>query len=88
MCPPWHTNWSVWGSSPRTWVKHPARPDCAAQAIRAAVQINRLPDEQEEFNQVLAYLAKGMGESARDAAMAKGAEMSVDEAVTFALGEA
>ena len=57
----------------------------AAQAIREAVQINRLPDEQVEFDQMLAYLAKEMGESVRDAAMAKGAELSVDEAVTFAL---
>ena len=71
------------GQTPRA-----ARLLGAAQAIRAAVQINRLPDEQEEFDQALIHLAAEMGESERDAAMAEGAKMSLDEAVTFALGEA
>ena len=59
----------------------------AAQALRESEQSVRLPPEQIEFDEALAHLAAEMGESARDAAMAKGAKMGVDEAVAFARGE-
>jgi predicted ATPase/class 3 adenylate cyclase len=59
----------------------------AAQAIRADVQINRLPPEQIEFDQTLVQLAEAMGEEERDRVMAEGTEMSLDEAVSFALNE-
>jgi tetratricopeptide (TPR) repeat protein len=57
----------------------------AAQAIRADVQINRLPAEQVEFQKTLAQLVKTLGEDECDRAMTEGAEMSLDEAVSFAL---
>jgi tetratricopeptide (TPR) repeat protein len=57
----------------------------AAQAIRADVQINRLPAEQVDFDQALAQLVEAMGERECDRAMTEGAEMSMDEAVSFAL---
>ena len=59
----------------------------AAQAIRAAIQINRLPGEQIEFDQLLGQLAEAMGKAERDKSMADGAKMSLDDAVTFALKE-
>ncbi|MEJ2600961.1 MAG: hypothetical protein P8Z00_21695 [Anaerolineales bacterium] len=59
----------------------------AAQAIRAAIQINRLPAEQTEFEQTLAQLIEAMGEEERDRVMAEGTKMSLDEAVSFALNE-
>jgi predicted ATPase/class 3 adenylate cyclase len=57
----------------------------AAQAIRAAIQINRLPPEQIEFERTLAQLVEAMGEEQRDQAMAGGSKLSLDEAVSFAL---
>ncbi|MGW8250082.1 MAG: adenylate/guanylate cyclase domain-containing protein [Anaerolineales bacterium] len=59
----------------------------AGQAIRAAVQINRLPAEQIEFDHILGQLVEAMGEDTSERALAEGAEMSLDEAVSFALKE-
>ncbi|MEZ4771039.1 MAG: hypothetical protein R2844_21795 [Caldilineales bacterium] len=57
----------------------------AAQAIRASIHVNRLPPEQIEFDEALAYLESGMGQSDRDRRMSEGAQMSLDEAVALAL---
>jgi predicted ATPase/class 3 adenylate cyclase len=59
----------------------------AAQAIRTAVQINRLPPEQIEFDQTLAQLLEAMKEEERDQVMAEGRKMSLDEAISFAVNE-
>jgi predicted ATPase/class 3 adenylate cyclase len=56
----------------------------AAHALREAIGSTRLPQEQFEFEQTLAQLAKEMGEAARDVALTEGQQMSVDEAVLFA----
>lgn len=48
----------------------------------------RLPDEQAEFDEILAVLGEAMGARVRDAAMAKGAELGVEEAVGFAVRSA
>lgn len=60
----------------------------AAQAIREAVAINRLPDEQAEFDEILGLLGEAMGARVRDAAMTEGADMGVEEAVGFAVRSA
>lgn len=59
----------------------------AAQAIRAAIQRRRLPNEQHEFQQTLSLLSEALGEARRDEMMAAGAQMSMDEAVAFALNQ-
>lgn len=59
----------------------------AAQAIRAEVQINRLSAEQIEFDQALTQLVQAMGKAECDRAMTEGAEMSLDEMISFALKE-
>jgi hypothetical protein len=41
----------------------------------------------DEFAQAMAYLAQGMGESERDAAVDEGRRINVDEAIAFAIGE-
>lgn len=57
----------------------------AAQTIRAAVQIERLPAEQIEFDQALVQLAEALGNEERDRVMAEGAKMSLEEAISLAL---
>jgi predicted ATPase/class 3 adenylate cyclase len=56
----------------------------AAQAMRAASDNARLPQEQLEFEQALESLAEAIGETARDAALTQGGQMSVDQAILIA----
>ena len=57
----------------------------AAKALRTSEKSVRLPTEELEFNEALAHLTAEIGGRERDALMAKGAKMGVDEAVDFAL---
>ncbi|MCB0256656.1 MAG: AfsR/SARP family transcriptional regulator, partial [Anaerolineae bacterium] len=57
----------------------------AAQAVRASIQVNRLPQEQIEFDEALGYLETVMGKAERDWAVRAGGQMSLDEAVSLAL---
>jgi hypothetical protein len=57
----------------------------AANTIRQTVQVNRLPSEQSEFDQIMTQLAETMGEIEQDRVMADGAKLSLDEAVELAL---
>jgi predicted ATPase len=57
----------------------------AAQALRNDINSSRLPDEQAEYDEIMAHLAVAIGPDGRDIALATGAMMSVDEAVTLAL---
>lgn len=59
----------------------------AAQAARASIQVSRFPQEQIEFDEALAHLEKEMGQGDRDATMAAGAKISLDEAVALALSD-
>lgn len=59
----------------------------AAQALRTVENSLRLPAEQVEFDQALAYLAEAMGTDQRDAVMAGGHSMSFEAAVDLALLE-
>jgi len=59
-----------------------------ARATRA--ELNALstdPLEIGEWQQALAHLAAALGDAERDRVMAEGAQMSLDEAVSFALAE-
>ena len=60
----------------------------AANTIRQTVQVNRLPSEQIEFDQILIQLAETIGEIERDRMMAEGAMLSLDEAVELAVARA
>jgi len=57
----------------------------AAQALRESLDSIRLPHEQADFDQALTQLAASIGETKRDAAMAEGKMLSLDDAVTLAL---
>jgi hypothetical protein len=59
----------------------------ATQAHRASEVSTRMPNEQAEFDEALAYLANAMVETELAAAMDEGSRMSIDEAVDFALDE-
>ncbi|NJN44537.1 MAG: hypothetical protein HC806_07330 [Anaerolineae bacterium] len=58
----------------------------AAQAIRTRVHAESVfPWEKADFAQAMVQLTAMLGEPARDAAIAEGAKMDMDEAVAFAL---
>lgn len=60
----------------------------AAQALRERVHSqSTVPWEKAEYAQAMAQLTEMLGEPARDAAMAEGRKMSVEEAVAFAREE-
>ena len=60
----------------------------AAQALREQAHAESVFSwEKSDFAQAMAQLTVMLGEPTRDAAMAEGAEMGVDEAVAFALKE-
>ncbi|MCB0256657.1 MAG: AAA family ATPase [Anaerolineae bacterium] len=59
----------------------------AAQALRESEQSVRLPPEQIEFDEALAYLEAEMGRHERDQIMVEGTRLSLDEAVALALQE-
>jgi non-specific serine/threonine protein kinase len=60
----------------------------AARALREQAHAESVfPWEKADLVQAMAQLTEMLREPARDAAMAEGRQMSVDEAVAFALGE-
>lgn len=59
----------------------------AAQAHREREPNNRLPHEQDEFDEALAHLTSALGEAELAATMQTGSRMSIDETVQFALSE-
>jgi hypothetical protein len=57
----------------------------AGQAIRDSIQVYRLPEEQDEYDQTVAHLGEAMGVAARDNVMTEGRQLDLDDAVSYAL---